>query len=385
MRSAILFVALVLAGAASATDPPVLSAKSAIVIDERSGKVLFQKAADARRFPASTTKILTSLLLLEKCYESDRIVAPSDVELIEGASLHLLPGESLSAKDMLYALLLRSANDACYAVAIHIAGSVPDFAKLMNERAAQIGCKHSHFVTPNGLHDPNHYTTARDLALIAREAMRNPAFRGVVATRMHFIDRDFNMEDRLLISKNRFLGTDPTADGIKTGYTRPAGQCFVGSATRSGYRFITVVLNSKHWEKDHKALINWAFKTFERSIVAERGLVVGTVQTDAGPSAGIPVRLSEPVYYAHRKGGAVPFLSKHFEVPTDLKMPISEGQPIGDIVYSDGKTWTYHAKIEAAMTVEESPLKSTANRLSFAMLASVLGAGAFIVKRKVKR
>ena len=154
-----------------------VSAKSAVAIVASSGKVLWSKNANASMYPASTTKIMTGLLLVEKCLPSDIITAPPDIETVKEATMHLKPGEKITAHDMLYALMLRSANDGAYATAIHISGSVSAFAKLMNERARQIGCTNTHFNNPNGLNDILHTTTAHDLALMARAGISCAASR----------------------------------------------------------------------------------------------------------------------------------------------------------------------------------------------------------------
>lgn len=393
VRSILIASAALISALADANDVPAaellappIKAKSAIVVDEKSGKVLFEKSADAKRFPASTTKILTTLLLLENCNPDEAVVAPMDIEDVKDSSLHLKPGETIKAGEIAYGLMVRSANDGAYAVAIHIAGSVPEFATMMNERAKRIGCKSTHFTNPNGLHDPNHYSTARDLMMIAREAMKNPMFRQVAATRKHWIERDLNLEDQWLISKNHFLEHDPSTNGIKTGYTRPAGHCFVGSATRNGYRFISVILASDAWKDDHKALINWAFKYFERSVVAQRGQVVGSLAVSGGPAEGIPVKLSEPVYYAHRKGWE-PQLKSVIEPQAGLRLPVEEGQKVGFATYSDGTGWSVRVPVFAAARV--SPfLASTAgvgHPWTTLLFAGMLGAGAYALRKKARR
>ena len=212
----------VVAGAVEAAPQPV-GALSATAIDAASGKVLWSKDPDAPRFPASTTKIMTGLLLAERLKPTDTITAPWDVALVKESSMHLKPFERLSARDMLTALMLRSANDGCYAVAVRLAGSVDKFADMMNARAKEIGCTGTHFHNPNGLNDPQHYTTAHDLALIGREAMRNPLFASVVKTYKARIDRSINVKDEWMVNHDKRLLKDPTCDGIKTGWTVPAG------------------------------------------------------------------------------------------------------------------------------------------------------------------
>jgi D-alanyl-D-alanine carboxypeptidase (penicillin-binding protein 5/6) len=221
-----------------------VSAESAVAMDASSGKILWSRNADEELYPASTTKIMTALLLMERCKPDEVITAPADVEQIREASMHLRPGERVRAKDMLFALMLRSANDGCYAVACHISGTVGRFSDLMNLRARQLGCTHTHFDNPNGLNDRLHYTTAHDLALIAREAMRHLEFRNIVRTEKAKINRGTNWKDLWMVNHNKILLHDPTCDGIKTGWTVPAGHCFVGSAYRNGWRVITVVMRS---------------------------------------------------------------------------------------------------------------------------------------------
>ncbi len=252
-------------------EPLKTYAEAAVVMDAQSGAILYAKNAEERLFPASTTKVLTALLFLEKVKPDAIITAPKTITTVGEASLHLNPGEKLSAADLLKGMMLRSANDACVAAAVHIAGSVPAFAKLMNERAKELGCVNSNFVNPNGLHNKQHYTCARDLALIARAAMDRPDFRAIARMSSTTIRRPGGNKDTLLRSKNRFLKWDPTADGIKTGWTIPAGHCYVGSATRNGFRVITVVLKSPHWTVDHKRMLEWAFLNFKSETVAKQG------------------------------------------------------------------------------------------------------------------
>lgn len=274
---ALLLLALVAKGFAGATSPSV-SAESAIAIDAESGRVLWQKDADTSRFPASTTKIMTALLVLENLPLNEVLTAPKEIEGVGGSSLYMLPGERLTVHDALYAIMLRSANDVSVTVACRISGSVEKFADLMNERAKAIGCEHTHFHNPHGLNDPEHTTTARDLALIAREAMKHPLFAKIVRTPRYEISRPTVPQDQVLVSKNKWIRDDPSADGIKTGYTDPAGKCFVGSATRDGHRVITVVLKSQNWEADTAGLMDWSFARYQRRPLLEAGDRLGVSQ-----------------------------------------------------------------------------------------------------------
>ena len=256
-------------------DAPAITAKSAIVMDADSGRVLYGKNIHTSRYPASTTKILTALLLLENTRDEEMLSAPDDTEEVTGSSLHLKPGEYVSAKEMLYALLLRSANDGAYATALKIAGSEEKFAELMNRRASEIGCRNTRFFTPHGLNHDYHLTTAYDLALIAKEAVKHARILEVASTREHWITRSINDKDLLLINNNKLLAKRPEFKGLKTGWTVPAGRCFVGYAEYDSVmpssfgkeRYISVVLGSRDWQTDTTALVDWAARKFELSTV----------------------------------------------------------------------------------------------------------------------
>ena len=330
--------------------PPLLSAESTIVIEFETGRVLYEKDANTARFPASTTKILTTLLLLDYTKPSDKITAPSDVQKVGESSLHLAPGEVISADDMAYAMMLRSANDACYAVAKHVSDSVAVFADRMNERAAKIGCTNSHFTNPNGLHDALHYTCASDLALIARAAMSDPHFRSIVHTKTRTIIRSTKSKDTLLTSRNKLLWLDPTTDGIKTGYTKPAGHCFVGSAKRDGMRVITVVLKSESWKEDTARLTDWAFNNFEMAPVnptTEDGLTIAgqSVHFEPKTSLRLPVNTLK-----------TEDLSWKFE-PSVRAMPIAKGQKVGTIA-----AWDHGKRLATVDAVAQESYKELAMR-----------------------
>ncbi len=247
------------------------SSQAACIIDSKTKKVLWSRDKDTMRYPASTTKIMTCLLMLENYKPDDVITAPADVTKVRESSMNLKPGERVRVKNMAYALMLRSANDGCYAIAVQMDGSVAGFSARMNKRAKEIGCEHTNFNNPNGLNDTKHKIAAFDLCLIAREALKRPDFSEVVRTQKKVIDRSINYQDRLMISRNKYLWKDPTADGVKTGFTNPAGHTYVGSATREGSQFITSIMNSPHWMDDHKRMIDWAFANYETKMVRPAG------------------------------------------------------------------------------------------------------------------
>lgn len=220
-----------------------LAAQSAALVDSYSGEFLYTKNPDAKEYPASSTKILTALIVIE-AGNLDQIVtvAPEDTK-VEPSSLDLKPGQQFTRRQLLFGMLLKSANDVAMCLARDNAGSVPAFAEKMTLRAAELGATSSHFVNPHGLHDPNHYTTAHDLVLIARAAMQQPLFRQIVST-IYYTWRTPTGQVEELRNHNRLLRHFAGCNGLKTGYTRPAQQVLVSSALRGGHEVISVVLHT---------------------------------------------------------------------------------------------------------------------------------------------
>jgi serine-type D-Ala-D-Ala carboxypeptidase (penicillin-binding protein 5/6) len=220
-----------------------LAAQSAALVDSYSGEFLYTKNPDAKQYPASSTKILTALIVIE-AGDLDQLVtvAPEDTK-VEPSSLDLKPGQQFTRRQLLFGMLLKSANDVAMCLARDNAGSVPAFAEKMDQRAAELGATNSHFVNPHGLHDPNHYTTAHDLVLIARAAMQQPLFRQIVST-IYYTWRTPNGEVDELRNHNRLLRHFAGCNGLKTGYTRAAQQVLVSSALRGGHEVISVVLHT---------------------------------------------------------------------------------------------------------------------------------------------
>jgi serine-type D-Ala-D-Ala carboxypeptidase (penicillin-binding protein 5/6) len=233
---------VLLAQGASSQDLP-LAAQSAALVDSYSGEFLYTKNPDAKEYPASSTKILTALIVIEAGNLDQLVtVAPEDTK-VEPSSLDLKPGQQFTRRQLLFGMLLKSANDVAMCLARDNAGSVPAFAEKMNLRAAELGATSSHFVNPHGLHDPNHYTTAHDLVLIARAAMQQPLFRQIVST-IYYTWRTPTGQIEELRNHNRLLRHFAGCNGLKTGYTRPAQQVLVSSALRGGHEVISVVLHT---------------------------------------------------------------------------------------------------------------------------------------------
>jgi D-alanyl-D-alanine carboxypeptidase (penicillin-binding protein 5/6) len=222
--------------------PPEVAARGAVVLDTTTGCVLFEKNADEILYPASATKILTALLVIEAGTLDREVAAEPEDAKVEPSNLDLKPGERHTRLEMLYGLMLKSANDVAQALARDNAGSVEAFAEKMSARAAELGASSSHFTNPHGLHDTHHFTTARDMALIARAAMRQPLFRKIVATGTY--QWPGAKGPVLLRNHNRLLGKFPGCTGVKTGYTVPAQQVLVSSAQWGTREVISVVLRT---------------------------------------------------------------------------------------------------------------------------------------------
>lgn len=243
--------------------PGTISAGQAILIDGSTGKVLYEKAADEKAYPASTTKIMTALIIIETLNRygspiSQMTEVPACAEGIEGSSLYLQAGEKISIEDLLYGLMLVSGNDAAVALAEIIGGSQEEFVEMMNIRAAELGCSNTNFMNPNGLFDENHYTTARDMAVIAREAMKHETFRKIVAARQW---QATSREGTYVTfpNKNKTVFQYEGGNGIKIGYTESSGRTLVASAQRGEKSLICVVMSAPDWFNDAYKLMDQGF------------------------------------------------------------------------------------------------------------------------------
>lgn len=241
----------------------VSCAASMITTEAGSGRVLYEKNADSRRPMASTTKIATAITVIDNVPDLEKkVVIPDCAVGVEGSSIYLNKGETASIRDLLYGLMLQSGNDCAVALAVTTAGSVEKFAALMNETARKCGANDTNFVTPHGLHDDNHYTTARDLAKISAYAMKNATFREIVSSKRHTMPWAGHDCDRVILNKNKILTTFDGGDGIKTGYTKKAGRCLVASATRDGMTIISVVLDCGPMFEECRNLMEKAFEEY---------------------------------------------------------------------------------------------------------------------------
>ncbi|BDI31917.1 hypothetical protein CCAX7_39680 [Capsulimonas corticalis] len=313
---------------------PKSNSKFCVLEDAVTGKVMWGKNENVHRPMASTTKMMTAILLLERGHPNDIVTAPPGIDQLPDSSLHLTPGETIPLHDLMYAMLLRSANDSAVAGATYLNGTVPAFVEQMNLKAKDIGALNTHFVTPNGLYAPDHYSTAADLATIARYAVNNlTEFNKIVRTPKYKVQRSIHKGDSWVVNTSKtFLRDFPGADGIKTGYVREAGHCFVGSATRNGWRLIAVALKSNSCREDVESLLNYGFANYKRVPFIQQGQSVGQIAV-RNATQPVPVVAARDLQVVVSRWKSVPEFSVTVTpLPVLPPAPIDAGTKLG--VYS---------------------------------------------------
>jgi D-alanyl-D-alanine carboxypeptidase len=282
--------------------------------------VLFEKNADSRSLIASTTKIMTALVVCEQCNVLDRVRIPKEAVGIEGSSMYLQEGEVLTLQELLYGLMLRSGNDAAVALAIYCGGTVEGFAQLMNDKAHRLGMENTHFVNPNGLDAPGHYSTAKDMAILAAYAMENPIFRQTVST------KSVTTGNRVLQNHNKLLWRVEGADGVKTGFTKAAGRCLVSAVEKNGIVLVAVTLNAYDDWNDHIKLYNYCFPLL--SVKKTEDLLNNVVPHVVNSTTySVNISLSEEVLIPYK--ATVPKYTYNVYMPRFLYAPMKKGDYIG--------------------------------------------------------
>lgn len=315
-----------------ATDFPEISALSFVVADTRTGEILFSHNENARLPIASTTKILTCLTVLENARLDDIVTVSAGACGVEGSSVYLYEGEKISVKDLLYALMLESANDAAVCLAEYVSGGVDEFATLMNERAKSLSLSNSHFNNPHGLEDAEHYSTAFDLAKLWCEAMKNDVFREIVSTKSYRIDLPETDEYRFLSNHNKLLKTNEYCIGGKTGFTKNAGRCLVTGAEHNGAELVVVTLNDPNDWSDHEALFEKAFSLYSTVDVARAGDVSHNVRVVGGNVGEMRLTNRDSLSLTLRD---VTALESHIESPRFVYAPIDDlSSSLGSVVYT---------------------------------------------------
>lgn len=331
-----IFISNLFVGVGYAEELPNLTAKSAIVIEAKTGKIIYARDAQSRRYPASTTKMMTLIVALEKGNLTDIVTASKAASETEGSSIWLEHDEKLTLEDLLYGVMLVSGNDATVAVAEHIAGSVPAFARLMTQKAHEIGADHTNFVNSSGLPDENHYSTAYDLAKIAAYGYKNPQFEKFVSAKEKVIPWAAKEFGRDLRNENRMLWLYEGGNGVKTGYTEAAGRCLVSAAKRDGVQLIAVVLDSEYMWNDSIALLDYGFSKIAKLKLYQQGDILQKIKVLAGEKDEVALTINSDIDVPIVNGDR-----EHFktivDVPERVYANVEKGQKIGQvkILYKD--------------------------------------------------
>ena len=362
---AVLCLCLTLKGTALAGTEPEVKALGAVLMEAESGRVLWEKNAEAPLPNASTTKIMTCLIALESGMLDDTVTVSPNAASKPETRMGLSAGEKIKLRDLLYPMMLESANDAAVAVAEHIAGSEEEFCDMMDERAIEIGATDTDFETANGLDRDGHHSTAMDMARITAYALENEDFREIISAPSATVKSD--RRTYTVANKDRLLKEYDGAIGVKTGFTGLAGQCFVGAAKRDGMTLISVVLGSgwgssgkeRKWI-DTKNLLNYGFENFELYTLAEAGDFVSEVSVKGAYEDNVVTEISKkvvmPLTVEERMG-----IKTKINVPMEINAPIEKGQTVGELSFlsADGEILA-KTDIIAAGDVAEKDFKSTA-------------------------
>ena len=302
------------------------SAKAACILEMQTGRVLFEHNMHARLPMASTTKVMTALLAIEQGGAQDRVVCSDRAFGVSGTSIYLQSGEALTLEEMLLGLMLSSGNDAAVAIAEHIGGTVEEFAEMMNARAREIGAVNTHFVNPHGLPDDQHYTTAYDLALITREAMKNDAFRQLVSTLRASIPWEGRSYNRQLTNKNRLLSDYPGATGVKTGFTSKAGRCLAFGADRDGLELVGAVLSCSNWFDEAARLMDICYETYSMTRVLGPTMSAGSMPVTDGEKDSCSMCVMQAMDVPLAVGEAAQVV---LDVPQSVRAPVYPGMHLG--------------------------------------------------------
>ncbi len=332
-------------GEAVADNALSLSAHSAVLLEASSGEIIFSKNENERLPMASTTKIMTALVALDCCELSDVVSVSPDAVGVEGSSIYLSRGEKVTMEELLYAMLLESANDAAAAIAIEVGGSIEGFAEMMNKKAIEIGLADTHFENPHGLDGETHYTTAYELALITREALKNDTFKKIASTYKRTMPLNGGEGTRVLINHNKLLNSYDGAIGVKTGFTKKSGRCLVSAAERDGLTFIAVTLKAPDDWQDHTKMLDLGFSLYEARTLCDKGSFSYIMPLSGGEDDHVMLESTQRVTVILPKGENE--IKCTVELPRFLTAPVNEGAVIGRLVFHlDGKE-VAEAKIAA--------------------------------------
>ncbi len=309
-------------------------ARAATLYEPESGRFLYSKNAHERLGMASTTKVMTALITAENLPLDKTVCVPKVAEGTEGSSAYLKEGEEFTVEDLLFALLLQSANDAAVTLACAVAGSVEAFALLMNDKADALGLEDTNFTNPHGLDSEEHYTTAHDLALIAAAALENEAISRIVKTKKHTVEKDDIT--RVFYNHNKLLSLYDGAVGVKTGYTKATGRCLVGAAQRDGVKLISVTLDAPNDWSDHARMLDFGFSITENRLLMKASDFLRQIPIEGSEKSSVTVGLKDDVRAVFLKTDAEPELE--VLLSERLEAPIKEGDTVGNLIFTlDGK------------------------------------------------
>lgn len=377
-----------------ALDGESLYAQAAILIDTNTGKVLFEKNMDQKMYPASITKIMTAILAIEHCNLDDVVTVNYNAisSIPSGyATAQLMTDEQITVKQLLEVLLLHSANDAANVLGMHVGGSIDSFVAMMNSKAKELDCESTNFTNTYGLHDENHYTTARDLAIIARYCMKNDSFRHFVSQTSCQIPPTNKHEAREFRNTNNLIDTSskyyyPYATGIKTGYTKEAGNCLIASSKKDGFETISVVLNTGTVNgarcTDTIALFDYAYSNFGFKKIAKKGDVLNNISVFNGTkeTQNLDVILSEDINVLTMLNEKID-IKPTIELKENISAPLAAGSVVGTVTY-DVLNSKYTADLVAAHDVQKSDFLFILLCISLASLIIIIIIFIVIVKYK---
>lgn len=374
-----------------------INAKSALIVETNSGKIIYEKDINEQNYPASTTKILTAILAIENCDLDDVVtVSQNAISSIptEYVIAPLYVDEQIKVKDLLYALMLKSSNDAAYVLAEHVGGSIDGFSEMMNNKAQEIGCKNSHFVNPNGIDNPDHYTTAYDMYLIANYAMKNEKFVEIVSTYEYTLPatNKYPSNDRIMKNTNNFVNPNSeyynkNVKGIKTGTTTKAGNCLIAESANNNLEFITVVLGAETSNgkfSETKKMIEYAFNNYTLTELHKKGDIIDNIeiQNATEETKNLNLVIDADITVFNNIETKVDEIEPEIVLNGSIIAPIHKGQEIGIVKYNvDGIEYT--AKLLAENDV----------MIKIHYSETIIGVGSFIavvivfatIRKKIKR
>lgn len=320
-----------IANAADALAQNGISAQSAVLIEATTGRIIYSQNANKPLPMASTTKIMTALVALENLSLDTVVSVSGEAVGVEGSSIYLYEDEQLTVEELLYALMLESANDAAVAIAIAVAGGVDEFAVLMNKKADDLGLKSTHFVNPHGLDADGHYTTAYELAVITACALENDTFRQIVSTKKKTIPMRNGEGTRVLVNHNKLLRSYDGAIGVKTGFTKKSGRCLVSAAERDGLRLIAVTIGAPDDWRDHTLMLDYGFATYKSFTLCADGEFEAPLWLVGGRSEYVMVKnQGQLTCILPQNHGKIKCI---IELPRFEFAPVKQSETVGRLVY----------------------------------------------------